>query len=282
MRIFLLDHRNYYHTSSCKLSDSSINESQNGDGCPPPCELLVYYHFSKCHTLGRQLRKNGGSSRKLCHLAHRLKEMSFGGNRTSPPSGPVKTPGPIASQAMRQQVRRRATAPMAVDRPGDNDDDDQAEAGNPGGNCAPPPPAAPPTNQPNGGGTSAAGGDEGDPNNDGDDDSDDKEDEDTDDSSAGSTESKAQSEDPENAGTGKFYMAQTPNGKAMVKMFKRFCDPPDQDASAIVVYFGVYSEGCLAEFLHDHWKDNFTQWQKHHPNRDGTERAMVFSPPQQD
>jgi hypothetical protein len=49
-----------------------------------------------------------------------------------------------------------------------------------------------------------------------------------------------------------------------------------------VDYFGVYSEGRLAEFLHDHWKDTFTQWQKRHPNRDGTERAMVLSPPQQD
>jgi hypothetical protein len=68
----------------------------------------------------------------------------------------------------------------------------------------------------------------------------------------------------------------------MVKMFRRFCDLTDRNASAIVVYFGVYSEGRLAEFLHDHWKDTFTQWQKCHPNRDGTEWAMVLSPPQQD
>jgi hypothetical protein len=83
-------------------------------------------------------------------------------------------------------------------------------------------------------------------------------------------------------GLAKIYKAQTPNGKAMVKMFRRFCDLTDRDASAIVVYFGVYSESRLAEFLHDHWKDTFTQWQKRHPNQDGTERAMVLSPLQQD
>ena len=69
-----------------------------------------------------------------------------------------------------------------------------------------------------------------------------------------------------NAGTGKFYKAQTRNGKAMVKMFRRFYDLTDHNASTIVVYFGVYSKGRLAEFLHDHWKDTFTQWQKCHPN----------------
>ena len=133
------------------------------------------------------------------------------------------------------------------------------------------PPAAPPA----GGGAAAPGGGGGDPE-------DDDEDEDSDDSSVSSVESDAQPEDPEHAGTGKFYKAQTPNGKAMVKMFRRFCDLSDQDANAIVVYFGVYCEKRLAEFSHDHWKDTFTQWQKRHPNRDGTERAMVLSPPQQD
>jgi hypothetical protein len=89
-------------------------------------------------------------------------------------------------------------------------------------------------------------------------------------------------EDLENAGNGNFYKAQTLNGKTMVKMFRRFCDLTDQDTNAIVVYFGVYSEARLAEFLHDHWKDTFTQWQKRYPNRDGTEWMMVLSPPQQD
>jgi hypothetical protein len=31
-------------------------------------------------------------------------------------------------------------------------------------------------------------------------------------------------EDPDNAGMGKFYKPQTPNGKAMAKMFRHFCD----------------------------------------------------------
>ena len=52
----------------------------------------------------------------------------------------------------------------------------------------------------------------------------------------------------------------------MVKMFRRFCDLTDQDANAIVMYFGIYSEAHLAEFLNDHWKDTFTQWQKCYPN----------------
>ena len=51
---------------------------------------------------------------------------------------------------------------------------------------------------------------------------------------------------------GKFYKAQTLNKKEMVKRFKRFCDLTDRDASAIVVYFGVYSKACLAKFLHEH------------------------------
>jgi hypothetical protein len=154
---------------------------------------------------------------------------------------------------------------LAVDRPGDDEGDDQAGAGNPRGNDAPPPPAAPPADQPDGGGADAPGGGGDDPNGDGEG-NDDNKDEDADDSSADSNESDSQLEDPENAGTGKFYKAQTPNGKAMVKMFRRFCDLTDRDASAIVVYFGVYSERRLAEFLHDHWKDTFTQWQKRHPN----------------
>jgi hypothetical protein len=84
--------------------------------------------------------------------------------------------------------------------------------------------------------------------------------------------------DPEQAGTGKFYKAQTPNVKKMVKMFERFCNLTDHDANMIVMYFGIYSEARLAEFLHDHWKDTFTQSQKRHPNQEGTERAMVLSP----
>jgi hypothetical protein len=89
-------------------------------------------------------------------------------------------------------------------------------------------------------------------------------------------------EDPENVGTGKYYEPQTPNGKAMAKMFRRFCDLPAKDANAIVVYFGVYSVERLTAFQQDHWKDTFTKWKKWHPNRDGLEQVMILSPPQQD
>ena len=91
-----------------------------------------------------------------------------------------------------------------------------------------------------------------------------------------------EAEDPDNAGTAKFYKPQTPSGIAMAKMFDHFCDLPKRDANAIMVNFGVYSIARLAAFQQDHWKDTFAQWQKHHPNQDGTERAMVLPLPQQD
>lgn len=72
-------------------------------------------------------------------------------------------------------------------------------------------------------------------------------------------------------GMGKFYKAQTPNGKEMVKMFNKFCDLTNRDANTIGVHRGVYCKGHLAEFLHEQWKDTFIQWQKLHPKRDRTE-----------
>ena len=70
-------------------------------------------------------------------------------------------------------------------------------------------------------------------------------------------------EDPEPAGIGKLYKAQTPTRKEMVNTFGRFCDLTHRDTNAIVMYFGVYSKTHLAEFLHEHWKDILIQWQKH-------------------
>ena len=63
-------------------------------------------------------------------------------------------------------------------------------------------------------------------------------------------------EDPDNAGTGKFYSPQTLRGKNMAKMLRQFCNLPKHDANAIIVYFGVYSVACLAAFQQD-WKDTF-------------------------
>ena len=93
------------------------------------------------------------------------------------------------------------------------------------------------------------------------------------------TQTSQAPEVPEWVGTGKFYKPQALNRKAMVNMFKKFCDLNDRDANAIVVYFGIYSKGCLAEFLHEHWKDTFIKWQRQHPKRDSPEWAMVLSPP---
>ena len=77
---------------------------------------------------------------------------------------------------------------------------------------------------------------------------------------------EGQPKDPDNMGTGKVYKPQTPRGKGMAKMFRRFCNLAKRDANTIVVDFGVYSVAGLAVFQHDHWKDTFAQWQKRHPN----------------
>jgi len=42
------------------------------------------------------------------------------------------------------------------------------------------------------------------------------------------------------------------------------------------MYFGVSCEKTLANFQHDHWRDIFTQWQKHHPNHGGTKGVLVI------
>jgi hypothetical protein len=197
--------------------------------------------------------------------------------RTSPPSGPVKTPGPTATEASRTRV----VVTRAVVNQVDNQEDDVAGDGDVGGSNATnlPPPAAPPKQPPAGGGAEVPEGGGDDPD-DGDEDMEDN------DSKESESEPDAtddgQPEDPENAGNGKFYKAQTPNGKKMVKMFQRSCDLSDCDPNVIVMYFSVYSKARFAEFLHDHWKDTFTQWQERHPNRDGSKWAMVLSPPQQD
>ena len=197
-------------------------------------------------------------------------------DRTSPSSGLVKTPGPIATEM--SQTWSGPTR-MAVDTE-DNQEDDIAGDGDAGGNNATnlPLPAVPPTQPPAGSGGDAPGGGD-DPDN-GDENMEDNDSNKSSRSSDASDEGKP--EDPEWVGMGKFYKAQTPNRKQMVKMFRRYCDLTDHDTNAIIMYFGVYSKARLAEFLHGHWKDTFTQWQKRNPNRDGTEWAIVLSPPQQD
>ena len=84
--------------------------------------------------------------------------------------------------------------------------------------------------------------------------------------------------DPTTGQHGKEYYPRTENGKAMAKMFVRFCQILHANARA----FGISSLAKLADFQESHWKDTFTQLQKRHPCPNGTERAMVLSPPQQD
>ncbi|KAL3786440.1 hypothetical protein HJC23_011021 [Cyclotella cryptica] len=177
-----------------------------------------------------------------------------------PPGRPVDPPGPISSTLAKNppprgklwaQARIRSAQAAAQEGKEEEEEEDEEEAGN-----GPPPPPAGGPGQPPGGGN-------GDPPSESDDDMEEDDEDDL-------------TEDPEQARTGKFYVPQTPNGKAMAMMFRRFCDLAKWDANAIVVYFGIYSAPCLAAFQEDHWKDTFAQWQKRHPNRDGTERAMAI------
>jgi hypothetical protein len=251
--------------------DSSLDETPYGEG-NIPSELPVDSQLPQWHTRSLQLRKKGDTRKKLHLLACQFKGMSFGADWVFPPSSPVKTPRPIAMEASWMRVgAARATANLK-----DNQGDDVAGDRYAGGLGAPNPrpPAASPAQPPAGSGADASGG--GDDPHDGDEDA---EGNDSDESSSDlDAPDEDDPEDPEQAGMGKFYKAQTPNGKNMVKMFKTFCDHTDRDANTIVMYFGIYSKASLAEFLHDHWKVTFTQWQKRHPNQDSTERAMVLSP----
>jgi len=120
--------------------------------------------------------------------------------------------------------------------PEDNQGDDVAGDRDAIGQDAPdPPPAAVhPPQPPADGGADVPGGDDDTDNTD-----EDMEDNDSDESSSDSPE-EGYPEDPKQAGMGN-YNAQTPNGKMMVKMLKRFCDRTDHDANAIIMYFCNYS-----------------------------------------
>ena len=255
--------------------DSLVDESLSGDGhtasAEPPVEDFPpswkkFFYHSKPNAL---------ACRRLNVMARRLRKLSLDVGPDIPEHGPVDTPGLTGADLARQEpqrakryghivphaprVRTRSHSPAE----GKEEEDDDAGDGD-----DPPPEEGP--NPPPG------GGDDGDSSSDENDEEEEEEDSEMEDADTEPVE------DPENAGTLKYYTPQTPNGKIMAKMFRRFCDLPMKDANAIVVYFGVCTVKRLAAFKQDHWKDTFTQWQKRHPNRDGTERAMVLSPPQQD
>ena len=133
--------------------DSSLDETPCGDGSKLPGELPVNSQIPHWCTLVRRLRKKGDTRKKLHLFARRLQEMSFGADRTSPPSGPVKTPGPIATE---MSWMLSGPARMTIDAE-DNQGDDVAGDGDAEGNNAPnpPPPAVPPTQPPADGTTDA-------------------------------------------------------------------------------------------------------------------------------
>jgi len=191
--------------------------------------------------------------------------MSLGQEPEAPENGPVDIPESIIANLARDPPKRvLGRQPLPPGRKKDRDESEEESD-------APPPeqgPALPP------------GGGDGDPPQGGGDDGEDEDDEFSDSKMEDAKEEDH--EDLDNAGMAKFYKPHTPHGKAMAKMFRRFCDLPKRDANAIVVYFGVYSVARLAAFQEDHWKDTFAQWQKCHPNRDSTEQVMVLPLPQQD
>lgn len=89
-------------------------------------------------------------------------------------------------------------------------------------------------------------------------------------------------EDPSNRQWYEVYKPKTEGGKAIAKMFRTFCQLVIANAHDIVFYFGIYSESKLADFQKMHWKVTFAQLQKRHICADGTKRAMVLFPLQQD
>jgi len=182
--------------------DLSIDKTSCGDGLKLPDELPIDSQIPQWRTISQHQRKKGDTRKKLHLLACRLQEMSFGADWTSPPSGPVKTPGPIATEVSRTWT---GSTRMAVDTE-DNQGDDVVGDGDAGGNDNPnpPSPAAPPSQPPAGGSTDTPGGGD-DP--DGGDDN--MENSDSDESSTDSDDSNEdEPEDPKWAGTVKFYKAQ--------------------------------------------------------------------------
>jgi hypothetical protein len=109
---------------------------------------------------------------------------------------------------------------------------------------------------------------------------------DDDDSSSEASVPPARAADASEPGGGdpadKYYTPASPSGKRMARMFRNFCMLNEHDAHALVVYFQIWNETILAEFRQEHWKDTFSQWMSKHPNKDGSERKMIISPPQQD
>ena len=241
--------------------DSSVDESPSGDGPEEKAGQPVVDSLPTRRTFARWVESKQGRGRRLSSLARRLTRMSLGHEPEVPTNGPVDIPESSVSTLARDPPKRvPGQRPAAAARKKASEDSEEESDD-------PPPtqgPAAPP-----------GGGDDDDPPSD-------EEKEESSSDSEMDEDDKGEPEDPDNAGTGKFYSPQTSRGKNMAKMFRRFCDLPKRDANAIVVYFGVYSAARLAAFQQDHWKDTFAQWQKRHPNRDGTERAMVLPPPQQD
>ena len=261
--------------------DSSIDESPCGDGRPVSAELHVGDSLPSWQKFARRFKSSEEQGQRLAALARRIRAISLGAGPEVPAHGQVNTPGPTgadlgrtAPQGGKRYGHIVPHAPRVRTRshsPGEGDEEEGDNAGSGDRDDESPPAQGP--NPPPGGGD---GGDSS-----GDDDNGAGEGEEDEDSEM-EDEDGEPIEDPEDAGTLKYYTPQTPNGKIMAKMFRRFCDLPKKDANAIVVYFGVCTVKRLAAFQQDHWKDTFIQWQKRHPNRDGTERAMVLSPPQQD
>jgi hypothetical protein len=264
--------------------DSLIGESPCGDGRTVPVALPADDSPPGWRKFLSPSKPAPPESRRLSAVARRLRGLSLGVGPEVPANGPVNTPGPTGADFARQDPHRAKRyghivphAPVRRTR-SRSPAEGKEEEGDDAGSGDQPPPAQGPNPPPGGGDDGDSSGDE----NEDEEEEEEEEEEVDDDDSEMEDAGAVLVEDPENAGTRKYYTPQTPSGKIMARMFRRFCDLPKKDAHAIVVYFGVCSVKRLAAFQQDHWKDTFVQWQKRHPNRDGSERAMVLSPPQQD
>ena len=133
--------------------------------------------------------------------------MSLGLEPDVPVTRPVDIPGSLISTLARDPPKRvpgRQANSVRVRRDNNKSEDEND----------PPPPVQGPAPPP--------GGSDGDPVQD---DNEDEVDEDdrTSDSEMGESEDE-QPDDPDNTGMGKFYKRQTPHGKALLKIFRHFCN----------------------------------------------------------
>jgi hypothetical protein len=184
--------------------DSSVDESPCGDGPSIPVELPVVDSLPKRWTFGRRAESKQGRGRRLASLARRLTRMSLGQEPEVPENGPVEIPESLIATLARDPPKRIPGGRVLTSskKKASDDSEEESDAPSPGHGQNMPP-----------------GGGDGDPPHDDGDDEEEYKEESSSDSEMGDAD-EDEPEDPDNAGTGKFYTPQTPRGKSMAKMFR--------------------------------------------------------------